>query len=268
MKRTSMTVMALCAMLWCSGGAAWAAPNATLTCESSKLIAQGNLKLCLQVNSANMLFGVPDGSANCWATFNAALAKADTTAAKFGTACRYVENGADPVTGDDTVSDLNTGLMWEQTTGKVGGANTGKVNDVNNTYTWCALNSTDCDSAPLELPDGTAFTVFLAMLNNGASSDSTTITGCFANHCDWRLPSIVELFGIVDPSGPGCFSSGPGPCIDPIFGPTQSNFYWTATTYIGLPGTAWDVDFGTGFGALIDFNKLFTYYVRAVRSDL
>jgi hypothetical protein len=197
MKRTSLTVMALCATLWCAG-AAWAAPNATLTCESSKLIAQGNLKLCLQVNSATMLFGVPDGSANCWATFNAALAKADTTAAKFGTSCRYIDDN------DGTVSDLNTGLMWEQTTGTVFGTNTNKINDVNNTYTWCALNSTDCDSAPLDLPDGTAFTVFLATLNNGASSNSTTITGCFANHCDWRLPSIVELLGIIDLSAPGC----------------------------------------------------------------
>ena len=156
--------MALCAMLL-GAGATWAAPNATLTCESSKLIAQGNLKLCLQVNSANMLFGVPDGSANCWATFNAALAKADTTAAKFGTSCRYIDDN------DGTLSDLNTGLMWEKQTGTVGGTNTGKVNDVNNTYTWCAPNSldTDCDSA-LALPDGTAFTVFLATLNNGASA--------------------------------------------------------------------------------------------------
>jgi len=256
-----MTVMALCAMLWCAGGAAWAATKATLTCESSKLIAQGNLKLCLQVNSANMLFGVPDGSATCWATFNAALAKADATAAKSGTACRYVDNG------DGTVSDLNTGLMWEQTTGTVFGTNTNKINDVNNTYTWCVNNgSGHCDTAS-DLPDGTAFTVFLATLNNGASSDGTTITGCFANHCDWRLPSIVELFGIVDLSAPGC-SAYTSPCIDPIFGPTQSNFYWTATTYAGRPSTAWDVDFRTGGGLLIDFNKLFTYYVRAVRSGL
>ena len=47
---------------------------------------------------------------------------------------------------------------------------------------------------------------------------STPITGCFANHCDWRLPSIVELQGIFDASAPGCAPDS-GQCIDPIFGP-------------------------------------------------
>jgi len=261
MKRTSLTVMALCATLWCAG-AAWAAPNATLTCESSKLIAQGNLKLCLQVNSATMLFGVPDGSANCWATFNAALAKADTTAAKFGTSCRYVDNA------NGMVSDLNTGLMWEQTTGTVFGTYTNKINDVNNTYTWCVNDgSGNCDTAS-DLPDGTAFTVFLATLNNGASSpDGTTITGCFANHCDWRLPSIVELQGIVDLSVPGC-SAGTSPCIDPIFGPTQSYFYWSATTLAGDIGLAGFVNFYYGIAGYASKTIFSRLYVRAVRSGL
>ena len=100
-------------------------------CEERKLIAQGILELCLNVNSGKMILGAMDNSATCATNFNTALANADTLAASYGTACRYVDNG------DGTVSDLNTGLMWEQTTGTVGGTNTGDVNDVNNgPYAW------------------------------------------------------------------------------------------------------------------------------------
>lgn len=147
------------------------------------------------------------------------------------------------------MSDLNTGLMWEKTTSTC----TGEVTCYDNFYTW----------APGEdnLADGTAFTSFLATLNNGASADggvSTPITGCFANHCDWRLPSIVELQGIVNTSD--------SPTIDPIFGPTQSFYYWSATTYADGPSTAWTVYFGDGFVFL--GSKASDFYVRAVRSGL
>jgi hypothetical protein len=158
--------------------------------------------------------------------------------------------------GDGTVSDLNTGLMWEQTTGTIGGTNTGDVNDVNNQYTWSSSGTA---------PDGTAFTSFLAILNNGISTDggpSTPITGCFANHCDWRLPSIVELQGIVNTSDV--------PPIDPIFGPTQLSFgYWSTTTVANNLVVVWYMDFSDGqwMGA----NKALEFpasYVRAVRSGL
>jgi len=67
------------------------------------------------------------------------------------------------------------------------------VTDVNNLYSWTS-------SAGDNLADGTAFTGYLATLSRGGSHDDSinTITGCFANHCDWRLPTIVELQGIVD----------------------------------------------------------------------
>jgi hypothetical protein len=110
---------------------------------------------------------LPDGSATCWATFNTALAKVDAIAAKAGTSCRYIDNG------DGTVSDLNTGLMWEKQTGTVAGTSTGRVDDVNNTYTWSGNivpNTGD------NLADGTAFTSFLATLNNGTSTDGGVST--------------------------------------------------------------------------------------------
>ena len=65
---------------------------------------------------------------------------------------------------------------------------------------------------PSNPADGTAFTAFLGTLNNGTSSDGTATSGCFAGHCDWRLPAIEELEGIVHLAAPGCstvFEFGP-----------------------------------------------------------
>ena len=96
---------------------------------------------------------------------------------------------------------------------------------------------------------------------------SRNITGCFANHCDWRLPSHLELQGILDRSAPGCGSGAP--CIDPVFGPTQADYYWSATslsTADALSIYAWDVGFGNTF---VDFPfKPAEHYVRAVRGGL
>jgi hypothetical protein len=79
------------------------------------------------------------------------------------------------------------------------------VRDVNNLYNWSEPGSLDLN--------GTAFSEFLATLNDPR--------GRFANHCDWRLPSIDELKAIVDPTQGHCDDYGPSPLIDPIFGRTQ-----------------------------------------------
>ena len=128
-------------------------------------------------------------------------------------ATRFVDNG------DGTVTDTQTGLMWEQKDSLDNTANYSDPHDADNTYTWSSSGAA---------PDGTAFTEFLAALNNGTSSDGTATTGCFANHCDWRLPTVVELRGILDLTATGCGSGSP--CIDPAFGPTQSGDYWSAST--------------------------------------
>jgi len=244
MKRTSVMVMALCAMLL-GAGVAQATPNPKLVCEQSKLAEQAGLESCLKLNRANMLTGTPNTSAQCRAKFNAALKLIDATAAQAGTACRYVDNG------DGTVSDLNTGLMWEKK------SQADDVHDVANHYTWSntwTWNGT--------APDGTAFTVFLKTLNNGAAPYNdgrpSPITGCFADHCDWRLPSIVELQGIVDVGASGCGSGNP--CIDPTFGPTQSDFYWSATDFIDYTFDVWSVDFDIAWVGV--GRKLHSYCVR------
>ena len=150
MSKASLTVIA-CVLLLCAG-TAQASSNAQVSCETQKLKAEGKLEECLKENSAEILLGLPDRSAKCRKDFTQALALADQAAARSGTSCRYLDNG------DGTVSDLNTGLMWEKKTGTVGGPNPSDVHDVNNTYTWSTGDN---------LADGTAFTAFLATLNNG-----------------------------------------------------------------------------------------------------
>lgn len=161
---------------------------------------------------------------------------------------RHAANAAVPI---GAVYDTTTKLLWEQKT------EDGGVHDVKNIYTWSSSGAA---------PDGTAFTSFLARLNNGSTTrynggSPNPKNGCFAGHCDWRLPKKDELQGILDLSTTGCGKGGP--CIDPIFGPTM-NSYWSATEdganawyvyFIGGPAPSWNA-------------KTFGYYVRAVRSGL
>lgn len=179
-------------------------------------------------------------------------AKADAVVADL---VATLEGGSPPFVdnGDGTVTNKVTGLQWEQ---KVPGS--GCPHCVNDTYTWTA-------TILGTVPDGTAFTSFLTTLNGGVtgvgdcdSSDGTTISGGFAGHCDWRLPTSVELQTILlEP-----FPCGTSPCIDPIFGPTASWSYWSSTTYV-TPTSAWGVFFNDGF-VFNDF-KLGDSHVRAVR---
>lgn len=214
MRKASLTVPACAILLWT--GAAQAVLTGQQRCEQAKLKAQGALQTCLKTNSANLIAGKADASAACQTKFTTALARADATATRLHTSCRYIDNG------DGTVSDLNTGLMWEKKTGVVGTPNPTDIHDVNNLYLWCIGTDDSWPNCtnPSNPPDGTAFTDFLGSLNWGTRlpPPAPDIAGCFANHCDWRLPSYDELKGIIDTTVAGCGSTGP--CINPVFGPT------------------------------------------------
>ncbi len=170
-----------------------------------------------------------------------------------------------------TIADLQTGLLWEKKTGTYDpsfpaskicgtpGSDCSEPNDVNNRYAW---------STTLPAPDGNAFTDFLAKLNDpffGSAAAATEVTGCFAGRCDWRLPNVVEIQTILD-------CSFGNPCIDPLFGPTASSIYWSASTCappqvfdLCLTGNlAWTALPAEGFTSVN--TKTNDHFVRAVRT--
>ena len=140
---------------------------------------------------------------------------------------RFVDNG------DDTITDNQTGLMWEK---KVSGS--GCLHCLGDIYTW-----------------NEAMSEWISEVN-GHTDDSNAQAGSPGGHTDWRLPTIVELQTIFDCS----FT----PCLDPIFGPRGPFGYWSSSTNAFDPVFAWVVAFGSGF-VRENFFKTSNAYVRAVR---
>jgi hypothetical protein len=247
-----LTAVAAAALLL--GGLASAhAALTTESCLAKKLNEWGNLRKCQAIENGKALQGKPADPGKCQPKFTDKLGKINAQATAAGVACRY---GVNTGTQGGTATDYDTGLQWEQKT------DDGSVHDKDNTYTWnTVLGGTT--------PNGTAFTAFLGTLNSGTSGDGMATSGCFAGHCDWRLPTIEELVGIVDLAAPGC-GTFIGACIDEIvFGPTIGRYYWSVTTYSGLPDIAeiaWFVYFGDGTVASAAKNS--DFYVRGVRSGL
>jgi hypothetical protein len=166
---------------------------------------------------------------------------------------RYVDNG------DGTITDRQTCLVWEKKTGEPGDGIScffaglcPDLNHVNNRYAWSFG-----PEAPLK-------TAFLDQLNGFELRQR-----CFADHCDWRLPSQeglnspmdggTELQNIMLP--PPC--SGSDHCLDPIFDPSAGAVYWSSSTLTDTPGSAWGVDVSTGDAVAVAKNT--EAYARAVR---
>lgn len=167
---------------------------------------------------------------------------------------RFTDNG------NGTVTDRLTCLTWEKKTGTVGNpvlcstaSQCPDPHDVNNLYTWSA------DGANL---NGSAATAFIQQMNAAA----------FGGHTDWRLPTSAgdpaeqsnctplfgglicsctstayptgnneELMSIAGGPLPACYFGRP--CIDNVFGATAGS-YWSASTSLETPSTAWTGYFG------------------------
>ncbi len=155
---------------------------------------------------------------------------------QFGATLSYIDNG------DGTITDNNTGLMWEKLSAD------GSIHDFNTTYTW-----------------QDAFSVKIVTLNGG---------GGFAGHTDWRLPNRRELESIVNLEGyqpamhPIFFAPCSAGCSFPTCSCTQSgfynaSFYYSSSTNVSGAQNAWGVVFYDGYVHAVP--KAGAYYVRAVR---
>jgi len=133
---------------------------------------QATLQDCIAAHANRVAAALSRGSA-CDAAVTGLPATGQTTSygagsdgdLRAGIALSYTNNG------DGTITDDNTGLMWEKKD------DSGGIHDKDNTYTWCVdANPPDgvCDNGTNEM-DGTIVTTFLPTLNAG-----------FAGYTDWR----------------------------------------------------------------------------------
>lgn len=231
------------------------ASHAALTtdvCLAKKSQVRGKLTQCLATEDAKALQGKPADFGKCGTKFQEKVAQLNDKAGDTGIECRYVDNG------DGTVTDYDTGLQWEKKDNLNGGTNFADPHDADNIYSWG--NVSGCGTAGC--PNGTAFTDFLGRLNTcGTPIGIGFSTFGFANHCDWRLPTLSELLTIRQAP---CETSA---CIDPIFGPTDVAAYWASTSNVADVDRAWSVAFSFGSTPTngTTFKNSAAIAVRAVR---
>jgi len=139
---------------------------------------------------------------------------------------RFVDNG------DGTVTDQNTGLMWEQKT------DDDSIRNRDRMFNWRQAKKR----------------VFIEELNSTK----------FLGHEDWRLPTLKELLTIV--------SNGHyNPAVDTAYFPMTKTdyYYWTSDSYEPNSDYAWSVHFASGSNSAVHKrnSSSFGRYARAVRED-
>ena len=140
--------------------------------------------------------------------------------------------------GNGTVSDNNTGLIWQKCS--VGQNNDASCSGTAVNYNWYQASGT------YDATYNSSTQNVCGALNLGGSSS-------------WRLPSKKELMSIVDYSIPY-----PGPTIlQPRFPNTIASYYWSSTTFAGYPYFAWGVGFDDG--CVSGDGKGGSFCVRCVR---
>ncbi len=155
-----------------------------------------------------------------------------------GATLAYVDNG------DGTISDLNTGLMWEKK------GDNGGLHDKDNAYTWSG--------------SGTQETIWDWLDDVNAEGGSG-----FAGYSDWRIPNAKELESLVNrqmspPMTSVAFHSGCVAGASVLAGScTPVAIFASSTTWARSTGMAWGVSFYEGL--LLPYNKASGLRVRAVR---
>ncbi|HXU33403.1 MAG TPA: DUF1566 domain-containing protein [Thermoanaerobaculia bacterium] len=170
----------------------------------------------------------------------AAVSVPDDGAVQAGSTLSFTDNG------DGTITDDNTGLMWEKK------GDNGGLHDKDNGYYWSGTGSVFQETIWDWLEDVNA---------EGGTG--------FAGYADWRIPNAKELQTLVDyESGAPMISAAfNNNCVSGITVLTGScnpiTGYWTSTTWARSTGMAWGVNFNEGL--LFPYDKSSAPRVRAVR---
>jgi hypothetical protein len=143
------------------------------------------------------------------------------------------------VNGDGTITDDNTGLVWEKK------SDDGDfLHDKDNIYWWSG------NSAEETIWD------WLEDLNSAT----------FAGYKDWRIPNVRELLSIADfqreRAVHAAFNTNCVPGATVLTGSCSFLDYWTSTSDAGSSAEAWDVGYD---GSVEVYFKGSTNRVRAVR---
>ncbi len=187
-------------------------------CENDLSQCESDLAACL-ANTLPTARVLKTGQAGCYDANGTGISCTGTGQdgeLQKGLVRSYTDNG------DGTITDNQTGLMWEKK------SRDASIHDWGNVYTWAD-----------------AVGVFIAGLN----------TANFAGHNDWRLPNRFELdslldLGTQDPLVDSAFDNGcVASCTVASCSCTASTLgYWSSTTVLPLPNQAWFVAlFNSGF---------------------
>lgn len=169
-----------------------------------------------------------------------AVAVPDDGAVQAGATLSFTDNG------DGTITDNNTGLMWEKK------GDNGGLHDKDNSYPWTGNGAQEAIWAWL---------------------DDVNLEG-FAGFGDWRIPNARELLSLASFEGtpPAAFNNNCVAGVSAAAGScTKNQPYWTSTSDVstalsGTTITAWYVmGAGSSIGTVYPTFKSGGAWVRAVR---
>lgn len=132
--------------------------------------------------------------------------------------------------GDGTITDTSSTLMWQR-----------------------------CSAPSAETTCGTVTPLIYNWDNALAYCNALTL----ATYTNWRLPNVKELHSLLD------VTKTTVPNINTrYFSDTQTDYYWTSTTFNDTPIMAWYVNFNISSGGFVmtsPLSKTNVKYVRCVR---